>query len=612
MADTKFPLSLVIRAVDGVTKPLEAINARLEKTGAALSAPFAKLGNSLGALGKAAGLPAIGASLTRVGETAGALGSKVVGLGKLFAGLATGATLGGVGLVSLIRGAEAAGSRLEDMSVRTGLSIQGFAELEFAAKRAGVGGEEFAGGMEKFNKGLSEARRNTGPLAELLKKVGSVYLQQLKGAKSNEEAFTLLAKAMGKIEDPGKRAELAAAAFGRAGVGMVNVLKDGPEGVAQLRREFLKLAGDQTEFAKNSGALGDSFDNLETSLLGVRNVAAGALMPAITRLTEIVTGFVVKNRDGIQQWAERTGAAIQKWIDGGGVDRLVAGIGRLIDTAAGLIDRVGGAENALKLVALAMAGPTLIAAGQFGIALVSLTANVVSFGVRLGGLQLATWALDWVKYLWMMRGSIMAGLIPSLTAATASVWSFTVALLANPITWVVVAVAALAGAAYMIYKNWGPISGFFKDLWQTITFYTGEAWAFISETASAVWGAVADDLMSVWEPVKGFFIGLWDGITGAFVAAWESIGPIVDKVLGAMRFLNPATLITEGASFLSGKFGGSPGAVLSAASALPPSRASETRVQVDFANVPRGVRVTPMQQAPEFELNLGLSMAPGT
>lgn len=460
MAETKYPLSLIIRAVDGVTKPLEAINSRLAKTGAALSAPFAKLGNSLGALGRAAGVPALADSFGRARDAAGNLGDKAFSLGAKLAGLAA---AGALGFTAIIRSAEEAGSRLNDMSTRTGLSVQAFAELEYAAKKAGVGGEQFAGGMEKFNKGLSEARRGAGPLAELLKKVGPVYLQQLKGAKSNEEAFTLLAKAMSKVEDPGKRAELAAAAFGRAGVGMVNVLKDGPEGVAQLRAEFFKLAGDQTAFAKNSDALGDSFDALETSLLGVRNVAAGALMPAITRLTEIVTGFVVKNRDGIQQWAERTGAAIQKWIDGGGVDRLIAGLGRLIDTASGLIDKAGGAENALKLVALAMAGPTLIAAGQFGIALVGLTANVVSFGARLGGLQLATWAADWVKYLWMMRGSIMAGLVPSLSAATASVWSFTAALLANPITWIVIAVAALAGAAYLIYRNWGPIKEWFGD-----------------------------------------------------------------------------------------------------------------------------------------------------
>jgi phage-related minor tail protein len=607
MAETKYPLSLIIRAVDGVTKPLEKINARLEKTGAALSAPFAKLGNSIGALGRAAGVPALADSFGRARDAAGNLGQKAAGLVGTFAGLAA---AGAFGFTAIVRSAEEAGSRLNDMSTRTGLSVQAFAELEFAAKKAGVGGESFAGGMEKFNKGLSEARRGAGPLAELLKKVGPVYLQQLKSAKSNEEAFTLLAKAMQKVENPGRRAELAAAAFGRAGVGMVNVLKDGPEGVAQLRAEFLKLAGDQTAFAKNSDALGDSFDALETSLLGVRNVAVGALMPAITRLTEIVTGFVVKNRDGIQQWAERTGAAIQKWIDGGGVDRLVAGLGRLIDTASGLIDKVGGMENALKLVALAMAGPTLIAAGQFGIALVSLTANVVAFGARLGGLQLATWAADWVKYLWMMRGSIMAGLIPSLTAATASVWSFTAALLANPITWVVIAVATLAGAVYLVYRNWDGIAAFFWGRWDAVTKVFSGFLSWVGENLS--WTPLGM-LVNNWEPVKAFFSGLWDSITAIFRGGWETISPIIDKMMNVAQFipgLGGAAGVVNGARSLFGGEGAAP--TLGAASALPPSRASETKVQVDFANVPRGVRVTPTQQAPEFELNLGLAMAPGT
>lgn len=600
MADTKFPLSLVIRAVDGVTKPLEAINARLEKS----FAPFAKLGNSLGALGKAAGVPALADSFGRARDAAGNLGEKAFSLGTKLAGLAA---VGAVGFTAIIRSAEEAGSRLNDMSTRTGLSVQAFAELEFAAKKAGVGGEEFAGGMEKFNKGLSEARRGAGPLAALLQKVGPVYLQQLRGAKSNEEAFTLLAKAMQKVEAPGRRAELAAAAFGRAGVGMVNVLKDGPAGVTQLRAEFLKLAGDQTEFAKNSDALGDSFDALETSLLGVRNVAAGALMPAITRLTEIVTGFVVKNRDGIQKWAERTGAAIQKWIDGGGVDRLVAGIGRLIDTASSLIDKVGGAENALKLVALAMAGPTLIAAGQFGMALVGLAANVVSFGARLGGLQLATWAADWVKYLWMMRGSIMAGLIPSLTAATASAWGFTVALLSNPITWIVVAIGA---AALLIYKYWGPIKEWFGKLWEGIKNVVGSALQWVGKNLS--WTPLGM-IVNNWEPIKTFFSGLWDSITAIFRGAWETISPIVDKVMSVAQFIpgfGGAVTVVNGARSLFG--GESAAPALGAAGALPPPRASETKVLVDFANVPRGVRVTPTQQAPEFELNLGLAMAPGT
>ncbi|CAM3018224.1 phage tail tape measure protein [Acinetobacter celticus] len=39
------------------------------------------------------------------------------------------------------------------------------------------------------------------------------------------------------------------------------------------------------------------------------------------------------------------------------------------------------------------------------------------------------------------------------------------ALLTNPITWIVL---AIAGAAFLIYKNWAPISGFFSGIWNTI------------------------------------------------------------------------------------------------------------------------------------------------
>lgn len=39
------------------------------------------------------------------------------------------------------------------------------------------------------------------------------------------------------------------------------------------------------------------------------------------------------------------------------------------------------------------------------------------------------------------------------------------ALLTNPITWIVL---AIAGAAFLIYKNWAPISAFFVGIWNTI------------------------------------------------------------------------------------------------------------------------------------------------
>ncbi|MGF2880929.1 phage tail tape measure protein [Acinetobacter johnsonii] len=43
--------------------------------------------------------------------------------------------------------------------------------------------------------------------------------------------------------------------------------------------------------------------------------------------------------------------------------------------------------------------------------------------------------------------------------------AMSMSLLTNPITWIVL---AIAGAAFLIYKNWAPISGFFVGIWNTI------------------------------------------------------------------------------------------------------------------------------------------------
>jgi phage-related minor tail protein len=575
----KYPLSLVIQAVDRVTGPLEQINKRLERSAGKLTAPFRRLGDRVGALSQATGLPKVVDGLRNVGSAAGAFGARVLGItGAL---TAMGAA-GGVALYSVVRSAQEAGNRLQNMSARTGLSVDAFAELEFAAKRAGVGNEAFAAGMERFNKSLSEARRGAGPLAGLLDKVGIRLRDQLKGAKSNKEAFELLTKAMGQIKNPGRRAEIAVAAFGKAGAGMVNALKDGPEGIAAVREEFRRLVGSQGEFAARSTELGDAFDNMELSVLGLRNAAAGALFPAITKLAQAVTAFVTKHRGSLREWAERTGAAIERWVDGGGMERLAAGAERLAGSVARLVDQLGGIEGVAKIAAVALGVLMAGSMVQLGGALIQATWALGAFAARLGAVQLGSWALGWVKYLWMMRASIMAGLIPSLTAAGGAIKAFGLSLLASPLLPVIAAVGLLAGAAYLIYRNWGPISGFFIDLWQTVKFHTVQAWESISGVVSDVWGGIVDSVMS----------------------AWEKIRPVIDAVRTGMRVLtSPAELVALGATEIQQRFFAEP------QRALPAPGGGEARVTVDFANLPRGATVTPARgNSAPLDLNLGFAM----
>lgn len=208
---------------------------------------------------------------------------------------------------------------------------------------------------------------------------------------------------------------------------------------------------------------------------------------------------------------------------------------------------------------------TIVSFGLFAAAMGPVLTGIakIATGAKwLAGTKLAGWAAGWVKYLWMMRASIMAGLLPSLGAAATAVWGFTAALLANPITWVVAGIAALAGAAYLIYKHW--------------------------------------------DPIKAFFVDLWDTITDAFMRAWEVISPYIEKIGSVLAMTPTGWAINKGIELFSGD---DAAPTLDAASAAPGGRGGDARVQVDFSNLPAGARVTadPRNTA-ELDLSAGYSL----
>lgn len=71
-----------------------------------------------------------------------------------------------------------------------------------------------------------------------------------------------------------------------------------------------------------------------------------------------------------------------------------------------------------------------------------------------------------------MTGPMFKPVIMGVWGAAKAFAAWGAAMLANPITWIVLAIVAavalLAGGAYLIYKNWATISAFFGDLWGKI------------------------------------------------------------------------------------------------------------------------------------------------
>ena len=124
------------------------------------------------------------------------------------------------------------------------------------------------------------------------------------------------------------------------------------------------------------------------------------------------------------------------------------------------------------------------------------------------------------------------------------------AMLANPMVLAIVAiVAVVAGAAYLIYKNWEPIKGFFSNLWSGVKDAFSSAWngikgvvgtgiEFIKGVIKSIDTVFADNpilnllipiigipriIIANWSSIKGFFVSLWGGIKSSAESMWSSI-----------------------------------------------------------------------------------------
>ena len=141
------------------------------------------------------------------------------------------------------------------------------------------------------------------------------------------------------------------------------------------------------------------------------------------------------------------------------------------------------------------------------------------------------------------------------------------AMLANPMVLAIVAiVAVVAGAAYLIYKNWEPIKGFFSNLWSGVKDAFSSAWngikgvvgtgiEFIKGVIKSIDTVFSDNpilnllipiigipriIIANWSSIKGFFVSLWGGIKSSAESMWSSISSGASNAWNSIvGFFNP-------------------------------------------------------------------------
>lgn len=207
-------------------------------------------------------------------------------------------------------------------------------------------------------------------------------------------------------------------------------------------------------------------------------------------------------------------------------------------------------------------------------------------------------------------GTVLPALITGLSAV-AAVFGFVTA----PVLAVVAAVAALAAIAYLVWNNWDMVKQFFLDLWDGPLF---SAIKFIASISPI--GLLAQAIIAAWEPLKTFFGGLFDFISAGVGFLVEAFKPLLLGIKGLAQLALFGRGGKFGVDIPAGQgpaVGGGNTEMRDNARIIGESVAREirttndARVQVDFANAPRGTRVsTQSSTGLPPTLNLGLAGAP--
>lgn len=151
-----------------------------------------------------------------------------------------------------------------------------------------------------------------------------------------------------------------------------------------------------------------------------------------------------------------------------------------------------------------------------------------------------------------------AALIPTI----ATTWAWTTALLANPVTWIVLGIMALIAAIILLWKNWDQVTGWLFGLWEATKEKVSEIWGGIMDFLSGFWEKIKEVFNAGVEWVRDLFTGIWDWISNLFgnlaSSAWEWGKGIIDGLIGGIKdmFGKAKEVVSDIAKGIADKFKG--------------------------------------------------------
>lgn len=232
-----------------------------------------------------------------------------------------------------------------------------------------------------------------------------------------------LAEEVGKVRANGKLEKGQIELFQK---GQIPIIETLAEVLGKTRAQVIKLAEEGKITAKD----------MERAF-GRMTSEGGVYFKTLEEQAQTIPGMMKSFRFNVARILDGLGSDISKEFDIAGKIKMATDAMRWL--ADGFLKLPGPIKTGIVYFGLflALAGPLLIGLGQ------------ITIGIA--GTML-----------------VFAKLAPILVGATMAIKALGIALLTTPVGWFILAVTTIAGAAYLIVKNWSKIKEFFTGMWTSI------------------------------------------------------------------------------------------------------------------------------------------------
>lgn len=314
--------------------------------------------------------------------------------------------------------------------------------------------------------------------------------------------------------------------------GTSDAMGDLSQGTQKVWKDFLDGKGTVSDVAsKVVGELKGMDDQVAANQIGVglfgtkwEDLEAGAMyamlgskeaMKDFEGATDSASAKVegsLKNRL-ISSWRELQ-VGIADVVNGAGAQEFLQGVAQkadeLVPKIQGIVEKAFEFGNTVR----ENWGPikeTLIG--------VSTAAGVLAVG--MGTLKVITTVTTMVQ-----------GFKTAIGLATAGQWAMNTAMLASPLTWVVIGIAAVIAAGVLLYRNWDVVKQKASELWQRLL--DNPMLALVAGPIGALIAA-GITLYQNWDKVRAGWDTTWNTIKSA---AGSGVNFVIDKLNGLIKVIN--------------------------------------------------------------------------